>query len=165
MEGGPTARSGALGVCEPTSFIPTDTITAGCRETFPLPWPLDTLHEALTDEQRGHRDAIDAAARALDEARRRWLNPPEWVRAEPDVLRPRLMPVDEHAERELPKRTLTNLHNARPTWLSHLQAALDTAVFAAYGWPETDAPDTLGEQDLLSRLLALNVARSGSRLG
>ena len=48
---------------------------------------------------------------------RLWLNPPEWVREEADVipsLPPRLLPVDEHVETELRKRTLTNLYNERP---------------------------------------------------
>ena len=140
-------------------YTPTSTF-----ETFPFPWPLDTPDEALTDEQRAHRDAIAEAARALDETRRRWLNPPELVREEPDVapsLPPRLLPVDEDAERELRKRTLTNLYNARPAWLAHLHTALDAAVFAAYGWAEAGAPEGLEEEELLSRLLALNLERAG----
>ena len=86
-----------LGVANDPRYTPTSTF-----ETFPFPWPLDTPDEALTARQRGQRDAIGAAARALDEARRRWLNPPEWVREEPDVLPslpPRLLPVDERVER------------------------------------------------------------------
>ena len=141
-------------------YTPTSTF-----ETFPFPWPLDTPDAALTDEQRVHRDAIAEAARALDEARRRWLNPRELVREEPDVLPslpPRLLPVDGDAERELRKRTLTNLYNARPTWLANLHTALDAAVFAAYGWEEAGAPGELGEEDLLRRLLALNLTRGGS---
>ena len=132
-------------------YTPTTTF-----ETFPFPWPLDTPDEALTAQQRGQRDAIGEAARALDEARRRWLNPPELVREEPDVLPslpPRLLPAGEDAERELRRRTLTNLYNARPAWLSHLHAALDSAVFAAYGWPESVSPSELGEEELLGRLL------------
>ena len=116
------------------NYTPTSTF-----ETFPFPWPLDTPDEALTDEQRAHRDAIGEAARALDEARRRWLNPPELVREAPDVvpsLPPRLLPVDDDAERDLRKRTLTKLYNDRPAWLAHLHTALDAAVFAAYGWAE-----------------------------
>ncbi|MXZ63777.1 MAG: class I SAM-dependent DNA methyltransferase, partial [Chloroflexi bacterium] len=108
-------------------YTPTSTF-----ETFPFPWPLDTPDEALTAEQRVHRDAIGEAARALDEARRRWLNPPELVREEPDVvpsLPPRLLPVDEDAERELKRRTLTNLYNQSPAWLAHLHDTLDAAVF------------------------------------
>ena len=149
-----------LGVGNDPRYTPTSTF-----ETFPFPWPLDTPDEALTDEQRAHRDAIGEAAHALDETRRRWLNPPELVREEPDVvpsLPPRLLPVDEDAESELKQRTLTNLYNERPAWLAHRHDALDAAVFAAYGWPEADAPDELGEEDLLERLLALNLLRAES---
>ena len=39
------------------------------------------------------------------------------------------------SEKELQKRTLTNLYNARPAWLDAAHKALDSAVFAAYGWP------------------------------
>ena len=148
-----------LGVGNDPRYTPRTTF-----ETFPFPWPLDTPDAALSDEQRAHRDAIGEAARALDEARRRWLNPPEWVREEPDVapsLPPRLLPVDEDAERELRKRTLTNLYNARPAWLAHLHTALDAAVFAAYGWAEAGAPAELGEEAMLGRLLALNLERAG----
>ena len=46
-----------------------------------------------------------------------WLNPPA------------------ASDAELKKRTLTNLYNARPTWLDNAHRKLDAAVFAAYGWP------------------------------
>ena len=150
-----------LGVGNDPRYTPTSTF-----ETFPFPWPLDTPDEALTVEQRAHRDAIGEAARALDEARRRWLNPPELVREEPDVvpsLPPRLLPVDEDAERELKRRTLTNLYNQRPAWLAHLHDTLDAAVFAAYGWGEAGAPGELGEEELPGRLLALNLERAEAR--
>ena len=146
-----------LGVGNDPRYTPTSTF-----ETFPFPWPLDTPDEALSDEQRAHRDAIAEAARALDEARRRWLNPPELVREEPDVvpsLPPRLLPVDEDAERVLKRRTLTNLYNERPRWLSDLHATLDAAVYASYGWGE--GVGELGEEELLGRLLALNLERAG----
>ena len=144
-----------LGVGNDPRYTPSTTF-----EPFPFPWPLDTSDEALTAEQHGHRDAIGQAARALDKARQRWLNPPEWAREEPDIvpsLPPRLLPVDEGAAKKLAKRTLTNLYNDRPTWLANLHAALDAAVFAAYGWPEP--PSELDEEELLSRLLALNLER------
>ena len=101
-----------LGVGTDPRYTPTSTF-----ETFPFPWPLDTPEEALSVEQRVHRDTIAEAAQALDEARRRWLNPPELVREEPDIvpsLPPRLLPVDKDAERVLKRRTLTNLYNERP---------------------------------------------------
>ena len=142
-----------LGVGNDPRYTPTTTF-----ETFPFPWPLNTSDDALNSEQRVHRDAIANAAQALDQARRRWLNPPEWVREEPDVipsLPPRLLPVDEHAANQLRQRTLTNLYNQRPTWLANLHNNLDQAVHQAYGWP----PD-LKDEELLERLLALNLERS-----
>jgi len=95
-------------------------------ETFPFPDPTEA-----------QRERVGEAARRLVELRDGWLNPPG------------LDPA------ELEKRTLTNLYNQRPTWLSHAHAALDSAVFAAYGWP-ADLPDT----EILERLLALNLERS-----
>ena len=79
---------------------------------------------------------ISSAAAELVYLRDGWLNPPG------------LDPV------ELSKRTLTNLYNARPTWLEHAHAALDRAVLAAYGWP-----DDLAGEPLLAALLALNLER------
>ena len=57
--------------------------------------------------------------------------------------------------RPVQKLTLTNLYNARPTWLAHAHAALDRAVWAAYGWDDED-PATVPEERILERLLALN---------
>jgi type II restriction/modification system DNA methylase subunit YeeA len=73
----------------------------------------------------------------LDELRRNWLDP------------------EGATEADLKKRTLTNLYNARPTWLDNAHEKLDAAVFAAYGWP-TDVSD----EDILKNLLALNLERS-----
>jgi len=67
-----------------------------------------------------------------------WLNPPD-------------LP-----EKELQKRTLSNLCNARPAWLAAAHRRPDAAVFAAYGWPED-----LRDEEILARLLALNLARAG----
>jgi len=63
-------------------------------------------------------------------------------------------------EKELKKRTLTNLYNARPTWLDLIHRRLDEAVLDAYGWPR-DLAQTSPEHDeeILKRLLALNLAR------
>ncbi len=94
-------------------------------ETFPFPHP--------TDEQR---QPIAAATRRLVELRDGWLNPPGL------------------SDDELAVRTLTNLYNERPTWLEHSHAALDAAVFAAYGW-SVELPD----EDVLARLLVLNLER------
>ncbi|MDI9603194.1 MAG: hypothetical protein QM328_13745, partial [Acidobacteriota bacterium] len=54
-----------------------------------------------------------------------------------------------------PKLTMTALYNKRPTWLDNLHKDLDRAVLAAYGWPED-----IGDEELLERLLALNLERA-----
>ena len=41
---------------------------------------------------------------------------------------------------------LTNLDNARPTWLDLAHKRLDEAVFAAYGWPSA-----LSDEEILGR--------------
>jgi hypothetical protein len=97
-----------------------------CFETFPFPRPTD-----------GQREAIAEVARELDRLRTGWLNPPGL------------------SEADLAKRTLTNLYNARPTWLAQAHDRLDSAVLAAYGWPVD-----IDREDLLARLLALNLARA-----
>jgi hypothetical protein len=78
-------------------------------------------------------------------------------------------------ERELKKRTLTNLYNAvvkfRETGipaepgdfaarLAGLHDTLDKAVCDAYGWPHEILQD---EEEILRRLLALNLARAGAQ--
>ena len=58
------------------------------------------------------------------------------------------------------QRTLTNLYNARPAWLDLAHRALDAAVLAAYGWPKD-----LTDDEILARLLALNLERAGKQRG
>ena len=60
---------------------------------------------------------------------------------------------------ELKKRTLTNLYNQRPAWLADAHSALDAAVAAAYGW--TDYSAAMTDNEILARLLALNLERAG----
>ena len=102
-------------------------------ETFPFPWRPG--QEPLDDP---HVSAIAEAARELNEKREKWLNP---LGA---------------SEAELKKRTLTNLYNQRPTWLQMAHEKLDRAVLDAYGWPHT-----LTDDEILERLLALNLSRPG----
>jgi hypothetical protein len=45
----------------------------------------------------------------------------------------------------------------RASWLADAHRALDAAVFEAYGWAE--APETLGDAEIIARLLALNLQR------
>ena len=101
--------------------------------TFPFPWPLDTLEDALDDGQREHHAAISEAAKDLDDARARWLG------------------ADSG-------RTMTELYNEKPTWFDNRQQALDEAVLDAYGWPHD-----ISDDEILERLLALNLARAAER--
>ena len=129
-----------------------------------------------------HRAAIAAAAKELNELRERWLNPPEWtvekvlefpgtkggpwdryiaaatVNAKTGigtVRYPRLEPKDADSAAKLKKRTLTNLYNERPAWLDLAHKKLDAAVATAYGWPAD-----LTDEQILEKLLALNLARA-----
>jgi type II restriction/modification system DNA methylase subunit YeeA len=104
-------------------------------ETFPLPW---TPGREPQDDARV--TAIAAAAAQLNQLRGNWLNPPG------------------ASEAELKKRTLTNLYNQRPTWLANAHARLDAAVAAAYGWPAD-----LSDEQVLARLLALNLERAAAQ--
>ena len=60
------------------------------------------------------------------------------------------------SEAELKKRTLTILYNQRPDWLDLAHRKLDAAVCDAYGWPHD-----LADEQVLERLLALNLERVG----
>ncbi len=107
-----------------------------CFETFPLPWPPG---KNAWRDPRLH--AIAHAANDLNDLRDAWLNPPDAT------------PV------ELKKRTLTNLYNQRLAWLTRAHAALDRAVGAASDWDDPD-PAAVSDEEILSRLLALNQARA-----
>lgn len=108
-----------------------------CFETFALPWAPGT--EPMDDPRV---IAIGETAKRLNVLRENWLNP------------------EGASEMELKKRTLTNLYNARPTWLANAHAALDRAVWTAYGW--TDDPAETTDDQILERLLALNLERAAT---
>lgn len=133
-------------------YTPTTTF-----ETFPFPEGLtpDIPASAYADDPRAQD--IAAAAARLNELRENWLNPPDLVRREPEVVAgypDRILPVDKAAAAVLKKRTLTNLYNQRPAWLDHAHRALDEAVAAAYGWPVD-----LSDDEVLEKLFALNQKR------
>ena len=125
-------------------------------ETFPFPWPPgaeDTAHPAHA--------RISAAAAQLHQERDAWLNPPGM------------------SETELKDNTLTNLYNALQVWsgldsmktkpaaadfaprLDQLHRELDQAVCDAYGWEYAILDD---EEEILRRLLALNLGRAAQTL-
>ena len=96
-------------------------------ETFPLPHPTPNQE---TD--------ISSVAKHLNEIRCGWIKPP----------------IDTVNSPELKDRTLNNLYNNRPSWLSIAHEKLDEAVFAAYGWPPN-----LSDGEVVARLLELNLQR------
>jgi hypothetical protein len=102
-------------------------------ETFPFPWP--PRHEPAGDPRV---EAIAAAARELVAKRDAWLNP------------------EGASEAELKKAHAHQSLQPAPTWLDLAHRTLDHAVLDADGWPH-DAAD----EDILARLLALNLARAG----
>ena len=143
-----------LGKGNDPRYTPTTTF-----ETFPFPEGLTPDIHATDYANDPHAAVIAGAAQRLVELRDRWLNPAEWVEwiDEPVPVYPkRPVPRDDAAAKELKKRTLTNLYNARPQWLTDAHAALDAAVASAYGWP-TD----ISEDDALRELLALNLTDGG----
>ena len=129
--------------------------------------PVHQAPEAIkTIPIRQAATAIAQAARRLSTLRQAWLNPPEWTQTVPEVV-PLGMTTSPYPNRTVPKpgfekdlakRTLTNLYNLRPAWLAAAHAQLDAAVAAAYGWGDytADMPD----DEILRRLLALNLQRA-----
>ncbi|WP_353573138.1 class I SAM-dependent DNA methyltransferase [Candidatus Albibeggiatoa sp. nov. BB20] len=127
-------------------------------ETFPFPEGLSPNIPATEYADNKHAQAIAAAAKKLNEMRQNWLNPPEWVKREPEIVKgypDRILPIDDDAAKQFKKRTLTNLYNEKPPWLVNLHKNLDDAVATAYGWP-TD----LSDDEILQKLLELNLGRS-----
>ncbi|MDM8527084.1 hypothetical protein QUF58_02625 [Anaerolineales bacterium HSG24] len=136
-------------------------------ETYPFPWHPS---QEPTETENPHVAAIAQAARDLVEFRQSWLNPEE-------------VGVT-FSEKMVKKRTLTNLYNAltdyqgtykgkqhsQRQWkkevkgvitledietLDYIHTQLDQAVFDAYGWPHT-----LTDEQILERLLTLNLERA-----
>lgn len=153
-----------------------------CFETYPFPadlGPADTAHQQievtssgaaipadLSPAARSRAEAIARAARRLVDLRDAWLNPAEWIDRLPEVVPlgmdrspyPDRIVAKAGFEKELSKRTLTNLYNQRPAWLVKAHEALDAAVAAAYGW--VDYSPEMPENEILQRLLALNRQRA-----
>ncbi len=118
--------------------------------------------------------AIARAAQRLHSLRENWLNPPEWTQRLPEVT-PLGMEASPYPERitarnnlsqqdlqALTKRTLTNLYNqkleGKVQWLQSAHEQLDQAVATAYGW--SDYTPTMPDEEILKRLLALNLERA-----
>jgi type II restriction/modification system DNA methylase subunit YeeA len=144
-----------LGVGNDPRYTPTTTF-----ETFPFPEGLTPNIPAKEYANNQRAVAIAKGAKRLDELRLAWLNPPDLVRIEPEVVLgypDRILLKDAAAAKTLRERTLTNLYNQRPQWLTDAHRDLDSAVAAAYGWPVD-----ISEEDALSKLLELNLSRAAS---
>ncbi len=131
-------------------YTPTTTF-----ETFPFPEGLTPNIPAKDYASDPRAVAIAKAAKRLNELRNAWLNPPDLVRIEPEVVPgypDRILPKDAVAAAALRERTLTNLYNQRPQWLIDAHRDLAAAVAAAYGWPAD-----ISEEDALAKLLDLNL--------
>lgn len=128
-----------------------------CFETFPFPSGMFPAMKVSDYAKAPAAQQVAQAAKNLDEARSRWLNPPEWVERVPEVAPgyPDRIVAKAGKDAELKKRTLTTLYNERPTWLENLHRDLDAAVAKAYGWPWP-----LSDEDVLSRLYKLNQDRA-----
>jgi type II restriction/modification system DNA methylase subunit YeeA len=146
-----------LGAGNDSRYTPTTTF-----DTFPFPEGLTPLVLAKDYQSDLRAQAIAQAAKRLDALRGAWLNPPDLVKIEAEVVPgypDRILPKDARAAVTLKTRTLTNLYNQRPQWLADAHRDLDTAVAQAYGWPVD-----ISEEDALAKLLELNLARAGAEL-
>ena len=109
-------------------YTPTTTF-----ETFPFPEGLTPNIPAKDYASNPRANVIANAAKCLDKLRTAWLNPPDLIDTVSEVVPgypDRILPKNEKAAAELKKRTLTNLYNARPQWLSDAHRDLDAAVAA-----------------------------------
>ena len=142
-------------------------LRSGIRQPKQALAPVHQAQVAIkTIPTRQAATAIAQAAQRLSTLRLAWLNPSEWTDTVPEVVPLGLSasPYPDRTvakpgfEKDLAKRTLTNLYNLRPAWLAAAHAQLDAAVAAAYGWADytADMPD----DEILRRLLALNLQRS-----
>jgi hypothetical protein len=168
----------------PVGLTPADTAhqqteaVPGSPHGALIPAGLDAGPSPQPSPQRGegvkaHATRIAEAAAHLNTLRERWLNPPVWTERVPEVVPlglerspypDRIVPragLSEADAKALQKRTLTNLYNQRPAWLAMAHEALDAAVAAAYGW--TDYSPQMSDDDILARLLALNLQRASEK--
>jgi len=161
---GAIVRSAAYGPPTPGPLSPDERNSLPPdRTTVPTNKPSVTRSTTTT-----RADAIQIAhtAKRLNDLRENWLNPSEWTDCVPEVTPlgmmkspypDRILPKLGH-EKDLAERTLTKLYNQRPAWLDAAHKALDTAVAHAYGWGDYTAD--LPDEEILKRLLALNLERS-----
>lgn len=150
-----------------------DTVSASNQVVAPVERAQAAIKNEAKVSKRADAEAIANAARTLNDRRQAWLNPPEWTHNVPEVI-PLGMTTSPYPDRIEPKpgisaadlkalqaRTLTNLYNARPAWLTLAHQTLDKAVAHAYGW--TDYTEAMTDDEVLGRLLKLNLERHASQ--
>ena len=143
-------------------YLPLSTESLnGSAITPVIPFSEPTPAIIANVSQRPHAQTIANAAFNLNQLRNNWLNPPEWVdwvitKEEESAGFPKRPVAKPGHEAELKKRTLTNLYNLKPQWLTHAHQILDKAVARAYGWDDY-TPD-MADAEILQRLLKLNKA-------
>lgn len=151
-----------MGVGNDPRYTPTT-----CFETFPFPAGMTPQNSVKAAPSGKLAEDIAAAAKQLLTLRNNWLHTENWVEwvitpEEEQVGFPMRSVAKAGHEAELKKRTLTDLYNARPAWLDMAHKALDKAVAAAYGWK--DYTPEMSNNEILRRLLALNLERSGTNV-
>jgi type II restriction/modification system DNA methylase subunit YeeA len=127
-------------------------------ETFPFPKGLTPNIPAIDCAADPRAVEITKAGKRLDALRNAWLNPADLVLIEPEIVPgcpDRIVPKDTIAAAKLRERTLTNLYNQSPQWLTKAHRDLDIAVAAAYGWSAD-----ISDEDALTELLLLNLTRA-----
>ena len=122
-----------LGAGNDPRYVHTQTF-----DTFPFPWELETKYNDLSTAQQGQQDRIIHIAKQLDDWRSHWL-------------------------RRDQKRTITELYNEMPRAFRNRQRALNLQVLIAYGWPPNVRDDDVSDDEILERLLALNLDRASER--
>ncbi|MDE4060089.1 class I SAM-dependent DNA methyltransferase [Phaeobacter gallaeciensis] len=135
-------------------------------ETFPFPEDLTPDISAADYANNPRAEKIGNAAFELNRLRENWLNPSDLVDRVPEMVEgypDRLIPKDDKAAKELKKRTLTNLYNARPAWLDNAHKKLDEAVAEAYGWGDDWRDGKLTDDEILARLFRLNQERAAKQ--
>ena len=150
-----------------------DTVSASNQVVAPVERAQAAIKNEAKVSKRADAEAIANAAKTLNDRRQAWLNPPEWTHNVPEVI-PLGMTTSPYPDRIEPKpgisaadlkalqaRTLTNLYNARPAWLTLAHQTLDKAVAHAYGW--TDYTEAMTDDDVLGRLLKLNLERHAAQ--
>lgn len=125
-----------------------------CFETFPFPWPpgQEPSRGEGFAQDTGSSNIATMSSTAINMTSSANPSPLQHERAIANAARE----LVQLRETQSGSRTLTQLYNERPTWLDNTHRKLDEAVFAAYGWPSD-----LSDDDILARLLALNLKRAG----